>query len=58
MTFENDCAGDSVTPRKACIVHAKLDGTVIRQKEIDTSNEGLDLYKWEMGAVLTLNGTG
>ena len=29
VTAENGCAGDGVTPRKACIVHAKCDGTVI-----------------------------
>jgi hypothetical protein len=58
VTFENDCAGDCVTPRKACIIHANLDGSVILKKEIDTSKKGLDLYKWEMGAVLTCDGKG
>ena len=30
----------------------------ILKKEIDTSKKGLDLYKWEMGAVLTCDGKG
>ena len=46
VIFQDGNSGDKVSPIKAYLIHAKLDGSCILKKELDCSKEKIDIYEW------------
>ena len=57
VTIEDVCnKDDKDSTRQAYMIHAKLDGSTILKKELDTSKEGLDIYELAESCMLVFNG--
>mgnify|MGYP001046042624 CR=1 FL=1 len=56
VTIEDGQNEDKVTTRQAYMIHAKLDGSIILKKSLDTSKEGLNIWNFSESCMLVFGG--